>query len=193
MTSALNSGNIYVGSASNLAAAVAMSGDVTISNTGVTSIGATKVTNAMLGGSIAASKLVGTDIATVGTITSGIWNGSVIGSAYGGAGSVNGILKANGTGTVTAAASGTDYSLVREVTDETGVLTIAAATAGQTSFTLSQSPASTNKIKMYINGIRVSNGAYSVVLATKVLTYTPASNGSYAIMVGDRVQFDYYY
>jgi hypothetical protein len=193
MTSALNSGNIYVGSASNLAAAVAMSGDVTISNTGVTSIGATKVTNAMLGGSIAASKLVGTDIATVGTITSGIWNGSVVGSAYGGAGSVNGILKANGTGTVTAAASGTDYSLVREVTDETGVSSFAAATAGQTSFTLSQSPASTNKIKMYINGIRVSNAAYTVVLATKVLTYIPANNGSYAIIVGDRVQFDYYY
>ena len=82
---------------------------------------------------------------------------------------------------------------MREVTDETGVSSFAAATAGQTSFTLSQSPASTNKIKMYINGIRVSNGAYSVVLATKVLTYTPASNGSYAIMVGDRVQFDYYY
>ncbi|MEY2665093.1 MAG: hypothetical protein RLZZ480_198, partial [Candidatus Parcubacteria bacterium] len=34
------------------------------------------VTNTMLAGSIAASKLVGTDIATVGTITSGTWGGS---------------------------------------------------------------------------------------------------------------------
>lgn len=42
------------------------------------------VTNAMLAGSIAASKLVGTDIATVGTITSGIWNGTVISPTYGG-------------------------------------------------------------------------------------------------------------
>src|SRR6185312_43437 len=49
------------------------SGDATIS-TGVISIGAGKVLNSMLGGSIAASKLVGTDIATVGTITAGIWN-----------------------------------------------------------------------------------------------------------------------
>lgn len=40
------------------------------------------VTNAMLAGSIAASKLIGTDIATVGTITSGIWHGSAIGDSY---------------------------------------------------------------------------------------------------------------
>lgn len=36
------------------------------------------VTNGMLAGSIAASKLVGTDIATVGTITSGIWNAGAV-------------------------------------------------------------------------------------------------------------------
>lgn len=45
----------------------------------------------------------------VGTITAGTWNGSVIGSSYGGAGTVTGILKANGTGTVSAAVAGTDY------------------------------------------------------------------------------------
>lgn len=45
------------------------------------------VTNAMLAGSIAASKLVGTDIATVGTITSGTWNGTDIAVADGGTGS----------------------------------------------------------------------------------------------------------
>jgi len=41
--------------------------------------------------------------------TSSTWNGNVIGSAYGGAGTVNGILKANGSGTVSAASAGTDY------------------------------------------------------------------------------------
>jgi hypothetical protein len=46
----------------------------------------------------------------ISTITSGTWNGSVIGSSYGGAGTVNGILKANGSGTVSAATSGTDYA-----------------------------------------------------------------------------------
>lgn len=44
------------------------------------------ILNADLAGSIAASKLVGTDIATVGTITSGTWNGTGIGAIYGGTG-----------------------------------------------------------------------------------------------------------
>ena len=39
-----------------------------------------------------------------GTITAGTWNGSVIGSSFGGAGSVSGVLKANGSGTVSQAA-----------------------------------------------------------------------------------------
>ncbi len=44
----LTSTNILVGSAGNVATPVAMSGDVTIGNTGVTAIGANKVSNAML-------------------------------------------------------------------------------------------------------------------------------------------------
>jgi len=49
---ALPSANILVGSAGNVATATAVTGDVTISNAGVTAIGAAKVTNAMLAGSI---------------------------------------------------------------------------------------------------------------------------------------------
>lgn len=45
---ALPSGNIIVGNASGVATDTAMSGDITISNTGVTAIGAGKVTNAMV-------------------------------------------------------------------------------------------------------------------------------------------------
>lgn len=69
-------------------------------------IGSATVTNAMLAGSIAASKLVGTDINTLGTITAGTWQGTVIGSSYGGAGSISGALKGNGSGTVSQAACG---------------------------------------------------------------------------------------
>ena len=67
-------------------------GDVTGTATGSTtlspvlSIGAGKVTNTMLAGSITASKLVGTDINTVGTITTGTWNGTKIGVTNGGTG-----------------------------------------------------------------------------------------------------------
>lgn len=45
---ALPSAQVLVGNGSNVATAVAMSGDVTISNAGVTAIGAAKVTEAML-------------------------------------------------------------------------------------------------------------------------------------------------
>ncbi len=64
-------------------------------------------------------------------------------------------------------------------------------TAGQTSFTLTQAPSANSKVKMYINGVRISNTAYSVSVAT--LTYVPANNGGYVLLVSDRVEFDYYY
>jgi len=51
------SANIIVGNGSGVPTYVAMSGDITIDNTGATTIGATKVTNAMLAGSIEDSKL----------------------------------------------------------------------------------------------------------------------------------------
>ncbi len=53
----LTSAHIFVGNSSNVATSVAVSGNVTISNTGVTTIGASQVTNAMLAGSIAFSNL----------------------------------------------------------------------------------------------------------------------------------------
>ncbi len=49
-------------------------------------LGCGTVTNAGLAGSIAASKLVGSDIATVGTITTGVWSGTIVTIAKGGTG-----------------------------------------------------------------------------------------------------------
>ena len=76
-------------------------------------------------------------------------------------------------------------STVNEVADEF------TASSGQTSFTLTQTPSSLSKIKMYINGIRISNTAYSWTGTT--LTYTPANNGNYSLSANDRVQMDYTY
>ena len=107
--------------------------------------------------------------------------------ANGGTGvaTITGIVKGNGTSAVTAAVNGTDFSLVREIADEF------AATVGQTVFTLTQTKSANSKLKMFINGVRISNAAYALVGTT--LTYTPASNASYALTLSDRIQFDYYY
>jgi hypothetical protein len=70
ITNVLNSAKILVGNASNLADAVDMTGDMTISNTGVTAIGAGKVTNAMLAGSISYNKLSAMTSAELASIVS---------------------------------------------------------------------------------------------------------------------------
>jgi hypothetical protein len=74
---------------------------------------------------------------------------------------------------------------VNEAADE-----FTAATS-QSSFTLTQTPAATSRVKMYINGIRISNGAYGVNGTT--VTYFPDYNGAYVITDNDRIQFDYSY
>ena len=110
-----------------------------------------------------------------GSLTAG---GTVFPSSTGSTGQVL-ALSSSGTAAWTSVVS------VREVADEF------SSSAGQTSFTLSQAPNANSKVKMYINGVRISNTAYSV--STSTLTYTPSNNGGYSLTAGDRIQFDYYY
>lgn len=66
----LASGQVLVGDSSGIAQPVTPTGDITITNTGVTAIGSTKVTNAMLAGSITGAKLTaGKGYFTVATDT----------------------------------------------------------------------------------------------------------------------------
>ena len=74
---------------------------------------------------------------------------------------------------------------VKEVADEY------TAASPQTIFTLTQIPSVNSKVKMYINGVRISNTAYSNT--GTLLTYDPAKNGLYSLVTGDRIQFDYFY
>jgi hypothetical protein len=61
---------------------------------------------------IGAAPMIGsTLISTLGTITSGIWNGAVIAETVGGAGMVTGLLKADGAGLVSAASAINDYQV----------------------------------------------------------------------------------
>jgi len=97
-------------------------------------------------------------------------------------------VKSGGTSSEYLMADGTvstGPTAIQEVADEF------LATASQTSFTLTQSPSTNSKVKMYVNGIRISNSAYSVSSTT--LTYNPTNNGGYSLSVNDRIQFDYFY
>jgi hypothetical protein len=94
-----------------------------------------------------------------------------------------GITITNSSGSISIAAA------VRPTTDQF------SATANQLTFTLTQTPLtnanSLDNVWMFINGVRTNNLAYSVSGTT--VTYVPGSNGSYALLAGDRIQFDYAY
>ena len=94
--------------------------------------------------------------------------------------SINGqVLKVNATGTASWG------SAVSIFTDEP-----TSISTNQTSFTLTNTPSSA-WVWMYINGTRISKTAYSVSGTT--VTYNPTYNNGYALVVGDRIQFDYVY
>ena len=128
-----------------------------------------------------------------------------------GANTLTGLVKGTGTSAMTVAVAGTDYQAPITLTTNgtSGAATLSAntlniptpggvrlnsdqftATAAQTSFTLGQTPVN-GKVWMFINGVRTNNNAFSVSGTT--VTYTPANNNSYAIVVNDRIQFDYCY
>jgi hypothetical protein len=125
---------------------------------------------------------------TLGTITSGIWNAGAVTTSN--TVTANMFIKTGGTSSQFLKADGSvdanNYiTTVREVTDEFN------ATLGQTGFTLTQIPSATSKVKMYINGVRISKTAYSTT--NNILTYISSNNGSYVLTAGDRIQFDYSY
>ncbi|MFN7013329.1 MAG: beta strand repeat-containing protein, partial [Bacteroidia bacterium] len=114
--SSLNSGNIIVGSAANIAAQVPMSGDVTITPTGVTSIGALRVTDAMLFGGITNSKLANSSL-FLGTTNISLGSGSLDLAGLNSVTSVGftGALTGNAT-TATTLQTGRTLSLTGDVT-----------------------------------------------------------------------------
>ena len=157
--------------------------------------------------SIGAAPTIGSSsITTLGTIATGTWNASTITVAKGGTGATtltaNGVIVGNGTSAVSTVAPSTNgnvltsngtswisstpsVTLIREVANEF------SATTSQTLFTLTQTPSVNSKVKMYINGVRISNSAYSI--SGTALTYNATNNSDYSLTASDRIQFDYYY
>ncbi len=188
------SGNFSAGTiTANLTGNV--TGNVTGSLTGNASTATTATTATTAGNITATSNSTLTSISTlsaVGTITSGTISVTTdiktAGKLVAGTvtypnthGTSGQLLSTTGTGTLTW----TSGSSVSIFTDEPSSIT-----AGQTSFTLTNTPLS-GRVWMYINGTRISKNAYSVSGTT--VTYTPSFNNSYTLIVGDRIQFDYVY
>lgn len=114
-----------------------------------------------------------TDVKTSGTFTA---DAVTYPKAHGSSGQV---LSTTGSGTL--------VWITASVIDESKEF---SATASQTVFPLTQTPSTNSKIKMFVNGIRISNTAYT--LSGSTLTYVPANNGSYNLAVGDRIQIDFF-
>jgi hypothetical protein len=98
----------------NGSSTITLGGSLTLTGaftTGITVTGNTSVTLPTSGTLVNTAVTTLSSLASVGTITSGTWNGSTIGVAYGGTGAttLTGILKGNGTSAFTAAVEGTDY------------------------------------------------------------------------------------
>ena len=106
---------------------------------------------------------------------------------------------------------------MREVNDETTVTSaqyntsvgISSLTTSVVSavFTLTRTPNAQSKIKVYINGVRISKDAFryntngvagtgveaASATPTIYIGYIAVNNGSYKLSTGDRVQIDYYW
>jgi hypothetical protein len=91
-----------------------------------------------LSGASLKSTVTGSSLTSVGTITSGTWSGTAIGSTVGGAGTVSGVMKANGSGVVSAAVAGTDYQLPISLTTSgsSGASTFSSNTLNIPTYTL---------------------------------------------------------
>lgn len=93
---------------------ITLGGNLTTSGafaTTLTVTGATSVTLPTSGTLVNNAVTTLSSLSSIGTITTGTWNGSTIGVASGGTGAttLTGVLKGNGTSAFTAAVDGTDY------------------------------------------------------------------------------------
>jgi hypothetical protein len=172
LNQALADGKIYVGNASGIGTAVTPSGDVTITNAGVFAIGSAKVTNAMLAGSIAYSKL---------SLTGAVLNADLAGSiAYSKLSLTGAILNADLAGSIAASKLvGTDIATVGTITS--GGLGTGAVIGGVT-MTLG-SDASGDVYYRNSSGVltRVAAGAQNTVFtmgASSVPSWQAAGGGA---------------
>ncbi len=144
------SNNILIGSNkasnTNTGTGITTGSNNTIIGSGIRSLPATLSNNIILadGGGTIRAQHNGTTGWTLGTIVSGTWSGTTIGSNVGGAGTINGILKANGSGVVSAAVAGTDYQSPLSAGSGISINAGTISATGLTTANLSSTAAITN-------------------------------------------------
>jgi hypothetical protein len=111
-----------------------------------------------------------TSIVTLGTVTTGTWNATTIGVAYGGTGAttITGLVKGNGTSAFTAATAGTDYQAAITASGllkGAGAGSVSAATAG-----------TDYQAAITATGLLKGSGAGSVTAATAGTDYLSPSS-----------------
>ena len=120
----------------------------------------------------AAPQMGSTNITTLGTIGTGVWNGAVIAESYGGAGTVNGILKADGNGLVSAASSSdfqvplTFSSPLTNVSNTISMSQVSSSTSGY----LSNTDWNTFNNKLSSSEKAVANGIATLDASGKIPT-----------------------
>ena len=146
-----------------------------------------------------------TKIAAAGELTGTSLNATVVGSSLTSVGTLTGLTVTGTTETGSVKITGGTPGQGKVLTsDENGLASWQAvvtrdvadeflANPDQIAFTLSQIPHENSKVKMYVNGIRISKTAYDYNHSGSTLTYDSAKNGGYALTEGDRIQFDYFY
>ncbi|MFD3408267.1 hypothetical protein SKC37_06335 [Aquirufa sp. HETE-83D] len=183
---------------------ITLGGDLVTSGNYSTTINTTGTTNITLPTTGTMATLAGTETLTnktfvnsslTGTLTLG---GTTFPSNPGATGQILSLTSSGVASWTSALRDGFDETTA---TGSTGNLV--AVTAGQTNFTLTQTPTATTKLKMYVNGILISQNAFvykttsafttTATAPTPFLAYVTANNGSYVIALGDRIQFVYSY
>jgi hypothetical protein len=183
---------------------ITLGGNLVTSGNYSTTINTTGITNITLPTSGTMATIAGTETLTNKTFVNSSLTGTLTlgGTLYpSSSGATGQILSLTSTGVASWTSSLRDGFDETTATGSTGNL--AAVTAGQTNFTLSQTPHASAKLKMYVNGILISQNAYSykttgafstnATVPTPYLAYVTANNGSYVIALGDRIQFVYSY
>ena len=143
-----------------------------ISGTAANLTAGTVTTNANLTG----------DITSIGNATSLTATGVTAG-VYGSA-ALTPVITVDANGRITLVTTIAAASLQEDAVE------VAAAT-GQTSFTLTNSPSIKCLVKMFINGVLISQSAHTNSSTSE--TYIPSSNGGYFLVAGDRIQLYYSY